>query len=182
MSFLSGLSLLTMMSRSPSSSISARAAEYVRSAFRLSAFGGESPFAIVAKDEIKQRPVAALRQDDVEIAVAVDVAKADTRGGFALGLQKEYALEGACFRGEDRSRRLGVDERSRCREEESRQKRGFHRNTPVLHWAGNLRRAVGTAHRGTRLHNHPGGRRTKTSARITPAAMMCRTASSVATP
>ena len=78
--------------------------------FLAQRFGGELPFAIVAKDEIKQRPVAALRQDDVEIAVAVYVAKANARGSFALGFQKQYTLKRACFPGEGRLRRFGVDE------------------------------------------------------------------------
>jgi hypothetical protein len=73
-------------------------------------FGGESPFAIVAKDEIKQRPVAALRQDDVEIAVAVYVAKTDARGSLALGFQKQSTLKRACFRREGRLGPFGVDE------------------------------------------------------------------------
>src|SRR5262249_59497944 len=99
--------------------------------------GSDSCLAIVAKDEIEQRPVAALRKDDVEIAVAVDVAEADTRGGLALCLQEEDSLEDASSRGGLRSRRLGVDERSRrCQEEENRQNRGFHRHLPVLQHDG----------------------------------------------
>ena len=51
-------------------------------------FGVEATFAIVAEDEIDQGPMAAFGEDDVEVAIPIDVTEADASGGFTLGFQK----------------------------------------------------------------------------------------------
>jgi hypothetical protein len=75
-------------------------------------FGGELAFGIVAKNEVVEGPVAAFGEDDIKVAVAIDIPEADTGGGLALGFQEEQAIELADFGAE-------------CREEgEHREKEG----------------------------------------------------------
>ena len=56
---------------------------------------GETALAIIQQHAIEERPVAALTQDDVGKAVAVEVAHVYACRGFTLFLQKQHAVKGA---------------------------------------------------------------------------------------
>jgi hypothetical protein len=48
---------------------------------------------IVQEDKINQRPVTALRQDDVEVPITIQIAHARVRSGFRAILEKDGRLE-----------------------------------------------------------------------------------------
>src|SRR5581483_4187914 len=54
----------------------------------------EVPFAITEQYEIRQRPVAALSQNYIEVSVAIQIAEADVGCSLAVFLQRHKLLKG----------------------------------------------------------------------------------------
>jgi hypothetical protein len=49
--------------------------------------------AVAEKDDIGQRPVAAFGEDDIEVAIAVEVPQAGVGGSFGNGFERRRLLE-----------------------------------------------------------------------------------------
>ena len=75
------------------------------------------PLAVVAQDEVVERPVPSLGEHDVEVAVAVDVTHAHARRRLAGRLEQEFAIEPS-------ERRTLSERRRRRQDDEEEQPQG----------------------------------------------------------
>lgn len=71
---------------------------------------GEMTLAVVAQDEIVQRPMPAFCQNDVQIAISIDVPEAYAGGSFTHFLKQQHAIKRSQFAGFLRNQNLGEEE------------------------------------------------------------------------